>query len=101
MDFGTRATRNVECGDHGAQGPDWIVHATCRLDYHRCVSGGQDRDEERAWLRATLRERGLFGTLRYYAAGSYELVRDLTPQRRRSRYGDIDYDFDHGVDTTW
>ena len=23
------------------------------------------------------------------------------PGRRRSRYGDIDYDFDHGVDTTW
>ena len=29
------------------------------------------------------------------------MLRDLTPARRRSRYGDIDYDFDHGVDTTW
>lgn len=29
------------------------------------------------------------------------MLRDLTPSRRRSRYGDIDYDFDHGVDTTW
>lgn len=29
------------------------------------------------------------------------MIRDLTPERRRSRYGDIDYDFDHGVDTTW
>jgi len=39
--------------------------------------------------------------MRYYAAGAFELLRDLTPGRRRSRYGDIDYDFDHGVDTTW
>jgi len=29
------------------------------------------------------------------------MLRDLTPGRRRSRFGDIDYDFDHGVDTTW
>jgi SAM-dependent methyltransferase len=29
------------------------------------------------------------------------LLRDLTPDRRKSRYGDIGYDFDHGVDTTW
>jgi hypothetical protein len=28
-------------------------------------------------------------------------LRDLTPERRKSRYGDIDYDFEHGVDTTW
>lgn len=29
------------------------------------------------------------------------MLRDLTPERRKSRYGDIDFDFDHGVDTTW
>ena len=45
--------------------------------------------------------RGVLGALRYYCAGIFELLRDLTPERRRSRYGDIDYDFDHGVDTTW
>jgi len=37
----------------------------------------------------------------YYVAAGFELVRDLTPARRRSRYGDIDFDFEHGVDTTW
>ena len=26
---------------------------------------------------------------------------DLLPAHRRSRYGDVDYDFEHGVDTTW
>ena len=29
------------------------------------------------------------------------MLRDLSPTRRRSRYGDIDFDFDYGVDTTW
>ena len=54
-----------------------------------------------AWIRETFRIRGLRGALRYYAIGCFEMLRDLTPVRRRSRYGDIDYDFDHGVDTTW
>ncbi len=52
-------------------------------------------------MRDTVQARGVIGALRYYIAGTFELLRDLTPQRRRSRYGDIDYDFDHGVDTTW
>jgi len=52
-------------------------------------------------MRETARERGLWGAIRHYANGGFELLRDLTPQRRRSRYGDIDYDFDYGVDTTW
>jgi hypothetical protein len=53
------------------------------------------------WVRESIRARGWLGSLRYYAAESVEMLRDLTPSRRRSRYGDIDYDFDHGVDTTW
>jgi SAM-dependent methyltransferase len=39
--------------------------------------------------------------MRYYAGAVGELLRDLTPTRRKSRYGDIDYDFEHSVDTTW
>lgn len=54
-----------------------------------------------AWVRDTFRTRGFFGAVGYYAGGTVELLRDLTPTRRKSRYGDIDYDFDHGVDTTW
>ena len=60
-----------------------------------------ETDGPRAWLRDTIRTRGMVGALRHYAAGCFELLRDLTPARRRSRFGDIDYDFDHGVDTTW
>jgi SAM-dependent methyltransferase len=55
----------------------------------------------RAWIRDTVRARGVMSALRYYVAGGVSLLRDLSPSRRRSRYGDIDYDFDHGVDTTW
>ena len=30
-----------------------------------------------------------------------ELALDYLPSRKRLRYGDIDYDFEHGVNTTW
>ena len=54
-----------------------------------------------SWVRDSLRHRGIFGSLRYYALELRDLLVDLTPQRRKSRYGDIDFDFDHNVDTTW
>jgi hypothetical protein len=53
------------------------------------------------WIGDTFRRRGLLGAVRWYALSTVELLRDLTPARRKSRYGDIDYDFEHGVDTTW
>jgi SAM-dependent methyltransferase len=52
-------------------------------------------------IRDTFRARGFFGALRFYASGFVELLRAQTPERRKSRYGDIDFDFDHNVDTTW
>ena len=54
-----------------------------------------------AWVRDSLRHRGLAGSLQYYARELRDMLVDLTPERRRSRYGDIDFDFDHSVDTTW
>jgi SAM-dependent methyltransferase len=60
-----------------------------------------DRNNVIGWIGETVRARGFLGALRFYAAGLVELVRDLTPARRRSRYGDVDFDFEHGVDTTW
>ena len=53
------------------------------------------------WIGDTFRRRGFFGAVRWYALSTVELLRDMTPGRRKSRYGDIDYDFEHGVDTTW
>ncbi len=61
----------------------------------------RDRSGGLAWIGDTVQGRGLIGALRWYAAGAVEFLRDLTPARRKSRYGDIDYDFEHGVDTTW
>jgi SAM-dependent methyltransferase len=43
----------------------------------------------------------VLGGLTFYFGGLIEMLRDLAPGRRRSRFGDIDYDFDHDVDTTW
>jgi predicted RNA methylase len=53
------------------------------------------------WQRDSLRARGLMGTLRYLSSQFVECVKDSLPERRRSRFGDIDYDCDHAVDTTW
>jgi|SRR5664279_2529906 len=77
------------------------------LIYYRGVSpprqplNAANSDNALAWIRETVRSRGWLGALHYYAVESGELLRDLSPTRRRSRYGDIDFDFDHSVDTTW
>jgi SAM-dependent methyltransferase len=49
-----------------------------------------DIADREGWVAAT---RQLFATL-------WEFVRDSTPQSRRQRYGDTDYDWDHRVNTT-
>jgi len=59
------------------------------------------RENAIQWIRETFRTRGPLNALRYYAGGLKDLLRDLTPERRKSRYGDIDFDFEHGVDTSW
>jgi len=53
------------------------------------------------WVRDSFRHRGIAGTVGYYSRELVDLLRDLTPARRKSRYGDIDFDFEHNVDTTW
>jgi predicted RNA methylase len=53
------------------------------------------------WLRDSLRARGLSGTMHYLREQFVECFKDSLPERRRSRFGDIDYDCDHAVDTTW
>lgn len=59
------------------------------------------RNQSRDWIADVVRHRGVLGALRYYRGAILEFLRDLSPQRRRSRYGDTDYDFNHNVDTTW
>jgi SAM-dependent methyltransferase len=52
-------------------------------------------------LRESIRYRGVFATLKYLGEEVREIILDTLPERRRSRFGDIDYDCDFGVDTTW
>ncbi len=52
-------------------------------------------------LRDSLRRRGLLRTAGALLKGALEIARDQLPSRRRLRYGDIDFDCDHRVDTTW
>ena len=47
-------------------------------------------------LKRRLRDRDLRGL----ASDLWYFLRDSTPERRRARFGDLDYDFEHDVDTT-
>lgn len=49
----------------------------------------------------SVRARGVLASLVYLGGQAWELSRDSFPDRKRSRFGDIDYDCDFGVDTTW
>src|ERR1051325_3425623 len=53
------------------------------------------------WLRDSLHRSGIFGTIAHFARGTFEVLRDSLPSRRRNRFGDLQYDWDHRVDTTW
>jgi SAM-dependent methyltransferase len=54
----------------------------------------------RAW-RESLHFRGVWGTLREFGGQFFALLSDLTPARRRLRFGDLEFDCDYRVDTTW
>jgi SAM-dependent methyltransferase len=53
----------------------------------------------RHW-RSSVRYYGLRHTIAQLARAAYRFFRDLLPDRRQIKYGDLDYDFDHNVDTT-
>jgi SAM-dependent methyltransferase len=52
------------------------------------------------WWRENLRHRGLLDTTIYFMQEMRDFLRDSTPARRLQRYGDIDFDWEHRVDTT-
>lgn len=53
-----------------------------------------------AWWRRQRQNAGTLTSLRRLLAIAYEFLRDSLPDRRRQRYGDIDYDWEHRVNTT-
>jgi hypothetical protein len=54
-----------------------------------------------AWARGLVRREGLLRSLVIGVGTLAGVVVDYLPSRRRMRYGDIDYDFDNRVNTTW
>jgi SAM-dependent methyltransferase len=51
------------------------------------------------WNDIAVRE-GRFAATRQLLAALWEFVRDSTPERRRQRFGDAEYDWEHRVNTT-
>ncbi len=58
------------------------------------------RSALRNWWGDESRQFGTCKTLRHFISLLWQFLRDSTPARRRQRYGDIDFDWDHRVDTT-
>lgn len=54
----------------------------------------------RGWWRDESRQKGLVGASGGLARELWGFLRDSTPERRRRRYGDMDYDWEHRVNTT-
>lgn len=54
----------------------------------------------REWWRNVHRARGAVGALRFAWDEVVDFVRESLPARGRARFGDIDFDFDHRVNTT-
>jgi SAM-dependent methyltransferase len=52
------------------------------------------------WWKDIATREGRFPATKKLIVALWEFVRDSTPQRRRSRYGDADYDWEHRVNTT-
>jgi SAM-dependent methyltransferase len=52
------------------------------------------------WWKKDAQSNGSISALRHLLTSLWEFTRDSTPARRRQRYGDVDYDWDHRVDTT-
>jgi SAM-dependent methyltransferase len=54
----------------------------------------------RWWWKDVAAREGRFAATRQLLSALWEFVRDSTPERRRQRYGDADYDWEHRVNTT-
>lgn len=54
-----------------------------------------------AWWRGLIQREGLLHGTGTALRALVQLGLDYLPSRKRLRYGDIDYDFEYGVNTTW
>jgi SAM-dependent methyltransferase len=70
-----------------------------RLDSSASPQISLSRSARRWWNEVAERE-GRLKAARQLVTALWEFVRDSTPERRRQRYGDADYDWEHRVNTT-
>jgi hypothetical protein len=54
----------------------------------------------RGWWAQRVPRIGVLKTAREFVAELWEFLLDSTPERRRQRYGDMEYDWEYRVDTT-
>lgn len=54
----------------------------------------------RSWWRTQAKEKGAWNATSQLARNLWGFVRDSTPERRRQRYGDMEFDWEHRVNTT-
>jgi SAM-dependent methyltransferase len=57
-------------------------------------------DAMRQWWKQRAARQGTLATLGLFLSEVWGFLRDSTPEQRRRRYGDVEYDWDHRVDTT-
>ncbi len=53
-----------------------------------------------SWLREQTHENGAASATSLLLRNLWSFIRDSTPERRRQRYGDMEYDWEHRVNTT-
>ena len=63
------------------------------------LSFSKRRAFARHW-RESVRYHGLPRYLREFAGAVWDALLELLPSRRKARFGDLDYDWEHSVDTT-
>jgi hypothetical protein len=54
----------------------------------------------RSWWREPAKEKGAANAPSLLVRKLWSFVRESTPERRRQRYGDMEYDWEHRVNTT-
>jgi SAM-dependent methyltransferase len=52
------------------------------------------------WWAEGVQRHGLSSTIRTFVQEVWDFVRESTPEQKRRRYGDVEYDWDHAVNTT-
>jgi hypothetical protein len=60
----------------------------------------QVRSAFRSWWREQARENGAWSAASLLVRNLWAFVCESTPERRRQRYGDMEYDWEHRVNTT-